>query len=136
MGHKEDGGAREATSAEGIVEKRREERYGVPDRFKRYMKLDVRAEGRQVPAVLANFSRSGILFESEVPLDAGSRAECILSLSLLVVRDIAFSIQVKYCLRNDRSYVIGAAIDAIADDSWFSVFEEIHDFIVLRKNAV
>ncbi len=69
-------------------------------------------------------------------MEAGSEAECVISVSLLVARNISFKIQVKYCLKNNDSYIIGAAIDTISDENWFDVFVEIHDFIALNKDSV
>ncbi len=121
--------------AANFVEKRHEKRYGVPDRCQRYMTLHLKSGDRKIPAILANFSRSGILFETTVPLENGSRIEGVLSLSLLLTRAVSFWINVRYCYKNNNSYIIGAEIDKIADNTWFDFFEEIYDFIVLRNEA-
>jgi len=118
-----------------FIEKRHEERHPVPDRFREYMTLHLKAGDRQVPATIANFSRSGILFESSVPFEKGVRTECTLKLSLLVVRSVSFWIEVKYCYQNKNSFIIGAEIDGVGDNTWFDFFEEIYDFIVLRKDS-
>lgn len=118
------------------AEKRHEERYSVPDSWHGYITLQVKAGNHYLPALLGNFSRNGILFESGEPLEAGSETECIITVSLLVARDISFKIQVKYCLKNNNSYIIGAAIDTISDENWFDVFVEIHDFIAVNKDSV
>ncbi len=117
------------------TEKRRDLRYGVPERFQQYLTLHVKTGSQHVPAILANFSRNGILFESSVPLHAGARTECILSLSLLIFRVISFWIDVKYCYKDANSYIIGASIDTIGDKAWFDLFEEIHDFIAENKKS-
>ncbi len=121
--------------AANFTEKRREERYGVPGRCQQYMTLHVKSGDKKLSAILANFSRSGILFEMAVPLENGSRMECVLSLSLLLTRAISFWINVRYCYKNNNSYIIGAEIDMISDNTWFDFFEEIYDFIVLRNEA-
>ena len=36
---------------------------------------------------------------------------------------------------NNNSYIIGAEIDTIGDQTWFSFFEEIYDFIVVNKES-
>lgn len=123
-------------SKEGFVEKRRDERYAVPDNCKGYITLQIKRGKHYVPAVLANFSRSGILFEAAGPLEAGAETECVMSVSLLVARDVSFKIRVKYCFKDNNSYIIGASIDAISDENWFDLFVEIHDFISVNQDSV
>lgn len=124
-----------AAGNSGYVEKRHEERFSVPDRCRDYMTFHIKTGKDQVPAVLANFSRSGVLFETSLPLEKGTRTECLLSLSLLLSRAISFWISVKYCYKNEKSYIIGAEIDTIGDHTWFDLFEEIYDFIVVQKES-
>lgn len=127
--------SRKSRKPSGMTEKRRDVRFGVPDKCQRYLSLHIKADGSHIPAVLANFSRNGILFESSVPMETGATTECILSLSLLINRVISFRIQVRYCYKNDSSYIIGAEIDRITDHTWFDFFEEIYDFIVENKGS-
>ena len=117
-------------------EQRREERYNVPEAYMRYIKLHVKNRNELVPAILGNFSRSGILFECPVSFDKGMRTDCILAISLLLSREISFGIEVKYCYADHGSYIMGASIDTISDEVWFDVFVEVHDFIVLRKRSL
>lgn len=119
-----------------FVEKRREERYAVPDVYQRYILMRVKAGADYIPATLANFSRSGVLFETSIPLENGAETECVISLSLILDREISFKITVKYCYKNTDSYIIGAAINTIADETWFDIFVEIHDYIVMRQGSV
>jgi hypothetical protein len=116
--------------------KRREERYGVPDICQKYIKLQVKNGNEFVPAILGNFSRNGILFECPVAFSKGTRTQCVLSISLLLSRDISFTIEVMYCYDDKGSYLMGASIDSISDNQWFDVFVEVHDFIVLRQGSV
>lgn len=118
------------------IEQRREERYNIPHAYKQYIKLQVKSGNEFVHAILGNFSRSGILFESIVSFDKGARTECILEISLLLSREISFGIEVKYCYADHGSFIMGASIDTISDEAWFDVFVEVHDFIVLRKSSV
>ncbi len=119
-----------------IDEKRREKRYDVPDACRQYIKLRVKSGSEFVPAILGNFSRNGILFECPVPLSQGEHTECIISISLLLSREISFGIEVKYCYADHGSHITGASIDTISDETWFDVFVEVHDFIVLRQGSV
>ncbi len=126
----------EVGSQEEINEKRRENRYNVPDACRQYIKLLVKSGNEFVPAILGNFSRSGILFECPLSFSKGMRTECVLSVSLLFSREISFGIEIRYCYEDHGSYIMGASIDTISDGSWFDVFVEVHDFIVLRQGSV
>ena len=118
------------------ADKRQEKRYDVPAVYQRYIKLRVKAGNDFVPVVLNNFSRRGILFECTEPFDVDMHAECIISISRLLSRDISFGIAVKYCKKVEPAFRIGAVIETVADATWFNVFVEIHDFIVQRQDSV
>ena len=118
------------------ADRRLEKRYEVPAVYQRYIQLRVKAGSNFVPAVLNNFSRHGILFECTEPFDVDTHAECVISVSLLLSRDISFGIAVKYCKKNERAFRVGAIIETVADSTWFDVFVEIHDFIVQRQDSV
>ncbi len=115
-------------------EQRKEQRYAVPAECQKYIKLQVKSGNELVPALLGNFSRSGILLECPVAFGKGARTQCFLSISLVLSREISFSIHVMYCYEDKErgSYLIGASIDSIADNQWFDVFVEVHDFIAMR----
>lgn len=123
-------------SQEEIAEKRREKRYDISDACRQYIKLKVKSGNEFVPAVLGNFSRNGILFECPVSYSKGERVECIISVSLLLSRDISFAIEVKYCYADHGSHISGASIDTISDEAWFDAFVEVHDFIAERQGSV
>ena len=123
-------------SQDEIAETRREKRYSVPDACQQYIELRVKSSNGFVPAILANFSRHGILFESPVSFSQGEHTECIISISLLLSREISFGIEVKYCFADHGSHITGASIDSIADESWFDAFVEVHDLIVMRQGSV
>lgn len=125
-----------AGSQEEIAEKRREKRYEVPDSCQQYIKLRVKSGNEFVPAILGNFSRKGILFECPVSFSRGERTECIMSITLLLSREISFGIEVSYCYADHGSHIMGASIDTISDEIWFNVFVDVHDFIVLRRGSV
>jgi hypothetical protein len=114
---------------------RREERYKVPEDCQRYIQLRVKSVDKFVPAVLGNFSRSGILFECPVPFSKGDRTECVIAISLLVSRELSFGIEVRYCYSDNGIHIIGASIDTISDEAWFDVFVDVHDFVIVRKGS-
>jgi len=123
-------------SQEETAEIRREQRYNVPDACRQYIKLQVKRGDEFVPAILGNFSRNGILFESPVTFSQGERTACTLSISLLLAREISFGIEVRYCYADHNSHITGASIDTISDEIWFDAFVEVHDLIVLRQGSV
>lgn len=116
-----------------FVEKRRNERFPVPDACKQGITLEVKHGDSFIPATLANFSRSGILFECPVPFEKEFRTECIVRISLVLARQISFSINIMYCYSNGGSHIMGASIDTISDQTWFDAFVEVHDLIVQRQ---
>jgi hypothetical protein len=128
--------ANEIDSNSPAVSKRKEQRYNVPDSCRQYIKLQVKTGNEYVPAILGNFSRSGILFECPVSFSKGMHTECVISISLLLSREISFGIEVKYCYSDKGSYIMGASINTISDETWFDVFVEVHDFIVVRQGTV
>jgi hypothetical protein len=118
------------------ADRRLEKRYEVPAVYQRYIQLSVKSSSNFVPAVLYNFSRRGILFECTEPFDIDTHAECIISISRLLSRNISFGIAIKYCKKNEQAFRVGAIIETVADATWFNVFVEIHDFIVQRQDSV
>ncbi len=136
MTDKRDKSSPAAGSPEEIEEKRREKRYDVSDACRQYIKLMVKSGNEFVPAVLGNFSRNGILFECPVSFSKGERVECIITVSLLLSREVSFGIEVKYCYADHGSHILGASIDTISDEAWFDAFVEVHDFIVVRQGSV
>lgn len=119
-----------------VTERRRELRYAVSDVYQQDVKLQVKSGSEFVPAILGNFSRNGILFESPVSFSQGERTTCVLTISLLLAREISFGIEVRYCYADHGSHLTGASIDTISDGAWFDAFVEVHDLIVLRKGSV
>ncbi len=119
-----------------IEERRREKRYAVSGDLQKYIKLQVKSGKDFVPAVLGNFSRNGILFESSAPFSKGEHTKCVLSISLVLSREISFGIEVRYCYADHGSHITGASIDTISDETWFDAFVEVHDSIVLRQGSV
>ena len=122
-------------SQKDIAEKRREKRYDVSSDFQKYIKLQVKNGSEFVHAVLGNFSRNGILFECPVPFSQGEHTKCVLSISLVLSREISFGIKVRYCYSDHGSHITGASIDTISDETWFDAFVEVHDSIVLRQGS-
>jgi PilZ domain len=124
-----------AGTPEETGQRRREERYKVPEGCLKYIKLTVKNGDEFTPAILGNFSRSGILFECLVPFKKGDHAEFHLSISLVLEREISFGCEIRYCYEDSGSYLMGASIDSISDEQWFDVFVDTYDFIVSRQGC-
>ena len=65
----------------------------------------------------------------------GEHVECIISISLPLSREVSFGVEINYCYADHGSHILGASIDTISDETWFDVFVEVYDFIVLRKGS-
>ncbi len=87
-------------------------------------------------AELGNFSRGGILFESPVPFEKDFFAECVISASLSLSKEIAFGIRVKHCRQSGTTFWVGAAVETVVDAVWFNIFLEVHDFIIARQGSI
>ncbi len=120
----------------GREERRSDERYSIPAVYRRYIQLRVRKGEESIDSILNNFSRHGILFESPLPYAIGTQTDCILSIPRLLSHDIELGLEVKFCRREADSFLVGAAIETIADETWFNVFVEIHDFILQRQDTI
>jgi hypothetical protein len=116
--------------------RRREQRHPVPAVYQRYIHLKVKIGDDFVPVILLNFSGSGVLFESSVPLERESSAGCVISIPWSLSREIAFDIRVKHCEKENSTFFVGAAIEKTADATWFDVFREVHDYIMQRQGDV
>jgi hypothetical protein len=117
-------------------EQRREQRHPVSDVYQRYFDLKVQIGNIFVPVILHNFSSSGVLFESQVPLKVDSCVDCVISISRSLTKEIAFDVRVKHCRGIEKTFLVGAAIGTAVDTIWFEVFTEAHDFIVRRQGSV
>lgn len=123
-----------AGSSEQGAEKRREKRYEVSHALQKHIKLRIKSGNEFVPAVLGNFSRNGILFESPFSFKQGNGAECLMSITMMQNREISFGIEVRYCYEDHGSYITGASITTISDPGWFDAYVKAHDVIVLLKD--
>src|SRR5574340_11616 len=110
-------------------DRRKEQRHEIPDPCRQYLSLTVRQGKEAEPAVIGNFSRNGILFESTRRFGAGDRAECSLALKKAAPREITFGIVVSYCYENKGSFIIGASVHEISQEKWFDAFEQPFDMI-------
>lgn len=118
-----------------MIDQRKEQRLEIPDPCRKYLAFTVKQDHAPVQAVIGNFSRNGILFESPRKFTAGDLAVCSLRVITSTPREISFEIEVKYCYENKHTYIIGASIRDISHNKWFDAFEKLFDMIVTRNPA-
>jgi len=117
------------------IDNRKEQRHAIPDPCRKYLTFTVTPGQELVPAVIANFSRNGILFECSRQFTVGDRTECSLRVNTATPREITFGIEVRYCYENKSTFITGASIHAISQDKWFDAFEKLFDMIVTRQST-
>ncbi len=124
-------------SHSGHAGHRRAQRHPVPPVYLRYIHLKVKIDDVFVPVVLQNFSGMGILFETQVPFEVQSHADCVISVSQLLSREIAFDVRVSHCEKSSHNtFLVGAEVETTDDATWFNVFRAVHDFILQRQDDV
>jgi len=116
-------------------EKRKEERYVVPELYRKYILFKVqKVSGDAVDAELFNFSSRGISIKSRHRFTIGSPIECSISAPKSLTREIPFTGKIKYCIEDEPGgdYLIGAEIVGTGDKVWFDLFSKVHD-VIKRK---
>ena len=116
-------------------ERRKEERYVVPELYRKYISFEVKkVSGDAVDAELFNFSSRGISIKSRCRFTIGSPVECSISAPKSLTREIPFTGKIKYCIEDEPGgdYLIGAEIIGTGDKIWFDLFLKVHD-VIKRK---
>lgn len=116
-------------------ERRKEERYVVPELYRKYILFKVRkVSGDAVDAELFNFSPRGISIKSRYRFAIGSPIECSISAPKSLTREVPFTGKIKYCIQDEPGgdYLIGAEIIGTSDQVWFDLFLKVHD-VIKRK---
>ena len=122
-----------------MVEKRKAERYVVPEIYRKYINLKVRkASGEFVPMELLDFSPKGIRIKSPSGLSVDSAIECLISAPKSLTKEIPFIGKIKYCIQDEPEgdYLMGAEIIETSDRPGFEIFSEVHDFIKERMGEI
>jgi hypothetical protein len=122
-----------------MIERRKEERYVVPEIYQKYITLKVRkASGEFVPMELLDFSPKGIRIKSSYGLSVHSAIECLISAPKSLTKEVPFIGNIKYCIQDqsEEDYLIGAEIIETSDRWGFEIFSEIHDFIKERMGEI
>jgi hypothetical protein len=122
-----------------VTERRKEERYIMPEIYRKYITFKVRkASGDFVDVELFNFSTKGISIKSEYGLPINSAIECLIAVPKSLTREIPFTGKIKYCIQDEPGgdYLIGAEIIRTDDKIWFEIFSKVHDFIKERIGGI
>jgi hypothetical protein len=122
-----------------MKEMRKEERYVVPEIYKKYILFRVKkVSGDPVDAELFNFSPRGVSIKSRCRFTVGSPIECLISAPKSLTKEILFTGKIKYCIEDKPGgdYLIGAEIIRTSDRVWFELFLNVHDFIKRRVGDI
>lgn len=133
-------GQRDASRVDEMIERRREQRYSIPDIYREYIVFKTRYSGGDYTvSELAGFSRHGIKIVKHPDFIACSTIiECLISVPRSLVKEIAFKAAVRYCSNDviDGGHQICAEIIDIPDELWFSVLVKVLEFIDQRAGTV
>lgn len=113
----------------GISHGRKVARYPLPKIYENYISMKVNLPGRSVLVSIIDFCQRGAQFQSPEPLKPGAAAECTLTTTYNIKREVHLRIKIKYCSPRGDGYLIGAHIDEVDDSSEFNFFNNIYDFI-------
>lgn len=122
-----------------MIEKRQDERYGVPEIYRKYIIFKIKnASNEFVPVELFDFSLHGIKTRSPFLLWVDSVMECLISVPKSLTKEIPFIAKIKYCVQDEPGgdYLIGAEIIRTSDKIWLDVFSKVHDFIKERIGEI
>ena len=122
-----------------MTERRKGERYVVPEIYRKYITLKVRkASGEFVPMELLDFSPKGIRMRSPHGLSVDLAIECLISAPKSITKEIPFIGKIKYCIQEELGgdYLMGAEIIETSDRLGFEIFSEVHDFIRERMGEI
>src|SRR4030043_2150869 len=117
------------------MERRKVERYVLPEIYRKYVTFKVReVSGDFVDAELFNFTSYGIRIKSRCELPFDSTIECLISVPKSLTEEIPFTGKVKYCIQEEPmgDYLIGIKIIGTDDELGFGVFLKVYDFIKER----
>lgn len=110
------------------AEKRKEVRYPLPNYLRDSIGVKIKLAGAAAPAVLVNFSQSGLQIKSAEPLAVGSRIECCLALPHPAENEVTFKATVRYS--SGGGGFAGAQIEEVSGVKVFNFFNNVHYFIM------
>ncbi len=122
-----------------MIERRKGERYVVPEIYRKYITFKIReVSGEFVDAELFNLTSRGIRIRSRYVLPLNSMIECLISVPKSFTKEVPFRGKVKYCIQEEAmgNYLIGAEVIEASDKTAFELFLKIHDFIKERMGEI
>jgi HAD superfamily hydrolase (TIGR01509 family) len=119
-----------------LEDRRREKRYGVPEVARKYVRLIIRTEGGDVPALLLGISEHGLKLQCARRFEPGSSLRCTFSLPDSLPREVEVTIRVQYTVDEGETHVLGAAIEHVESEMWFKVFRQTLKFIRDRHGEI
>lgn len=117
------------------MERRKRERYVVPEIYRKSITFKVRGvSGDFVDAELFNFTSNGIRIKSRSELPFDSTIECLISVPKPLPEKILLTGKIKYCIQEEPmgDYLIGVEIIGNDDELEFGAFLKVYDFIKER----
>jgi phosphoglycolate phosphatase len=127
------------TTHSSMLERRRKERYAVPEVFRKYIKMKVRIADEMFQVSLLDFSENGFRMLSPVPFDVGSVRECSVSAPRSLNKEIALKARISHCSEaagNAQVFIAGAEIITVESELWFRIFKNTLQFITERSGEV
>lgn len=126
------------TAHEGALERRREERFTIPEVFHEYVKVSVKIGGDDIPIKLEDFSEHGLKVCCPVPFDIGTRRDFTVSIPQTLGRGVELKTIIRYSRESPERdcYYAGAEIVSVEDEVWFRVFKGALHFITERAGEV
>ncbi len=118
-----------------MPERRKEERYVVPELYRKYVTFRIRdGSGEFVPAELYDFSLNGVKIRTPHGISVDSTIECRIGAPKSLTKEIPLIVRVKYCTKDELvgNYLIGAGIIQTGERIWLDLFSKVHDFIKER----
>jgi hypothetical protein len=114
----------------GKPEMRQEWRYPMPGIYQEYLSLYLKlSNGQIIPALLMNFSKTGIQFSSPHRFESRVPFDCVLGTSHLVGKEVRFRAKPRYIIPKDDEFIVGAKVIEVSDSGDLDFFRSVHEFI-------
>jgi len=108
--------------------KRSEMRFPFPDALDKQIILKARCDSESHNVRLVNFSKSGLQFVCNGMLETGRSFDAEL-VAVLPDKTLGFKAVVKYIMEHDSTFIVGAAIEEVSNNTDFDFFRGVLEFI-------
>lgn len=116
-----------------LKEKRKEIRYPLPEFFQQYINLYIDAEGLMLNGQITNISQQGLQFITPKPLKTGMICNLKITSTRTANKNLFLKVRITYSLQKEESYISGASIIELYDDSSFNFFKYVIDLLYYSK---